>query len=161
MNENVDPLAELRDIHLPAPPELWPPALGWWILAALLTALFCYGIYRTYQIWQKNAYRRHGLKELESLFTREHQNTELLADINDLLKRVALKCSPREEVAHLTGESWVAFLDSKMPGHQFTMGAGQVLIDGPYAKASVDINRVELQKVVKTWIQTHQVADHD
>ena len=32
-----DPLAELRDIHLPGPIEVWPPALGWWLVAILLS----------------------------------------------------------------------------------------------------------------------------
>jgi hypothetical protein len=159
MAEVQDPLAALRDIHLPAPPDLWPPAPGWWVLGVLVIALCVYGAYLGRKLWRRNAYRRQGLKELDSLFARsESSTTELLADLNDLLKRVALSCSSRDDVAQLTGESWVAYLDSKIPGHEFTMGAGQVLIDGPYSETSHDINRSELQRVARLWIQTHRMA---
>jgi hypothetical protein len=159
MAEVQDPLAALRDIHLPAPPDLWPPAPGWWVLGVLVIALCVHGAYLGHKLWRRNAYRRQGLKELDSLFARsESSTTELLADLNDLLKRVALSCSSRDDVAQLTGESWVAYLDSKIPGHEFTMGAGQVLIDGPYSETSHDINRSELQRVARLWIQTHRMA---
>ena len=35
----ADPLAQLRDIHLPGPVESWPPAIGWWILLAIILLL--------------------------------------------------------------------------------------------------------------------------
>ncbi|MDP7406676.1 MAG: DUF4381 domain-containing protein, partial [SAR324 cluster bacterium] len=29
---NQDPLAALRDVHLPPAVSWWPPAPGWWII---------------------------------------------------------------------------------------------------------------------------------
>jgi hypothetical protein len=34
---NPDPLAQLRDIHLPEPVSWWPPAPGWWGLALVVS----------------------------------------------------------------------------------------------------------------------------
>ena len=34
-----DPLAQLRDIHLPEPVSWWPPALGWWLVAMTVMTL--------------------------------------------------------------------------------------------------------------------------
>jgi hypothetical protein len=159
-NEAVqDPLAELRDIHLPAPPELWPPAPGWWILAAIAAVGTCFLLYLAFRYWRRNAYRREAADELESLF-QQHQDEplKLLAATNELLKRVALTSFPRDAVANLSGESWVAFLDSTGGGHEFSMGPGQVLIDGPYSNLdTITFSESELLAVARGWIKQHRV----
>lgn len=155
-----DPLAELRDIHLPAPLEFWPPAAGWWLLAALALAGTIYGIYLLVRAWRSNAYRRQAVVELADIFANSNAEAQTqLANINELLKRVALSRFPREHVANLSGESWVAFLDQAMGGHEFTMGPGQILIDGPYAIHGANKeNLARLEPVVRRWIQTHKVV---
>lgn len=151
-----DPLADLRDIHLPPDIETWPPAPGWWILAALaLLGLLWAGRF-AYQAWQKSAYRREARRQLKHLFeTHQHDQQAFLLDYNSLLKRVALTTYPREDVANLTGEAWVSFLDRTGQTHEFTMGPGQVLIDGQYAPVTaVDVER--LHDLGQTWIKSHQ-----
>ncbi|HAD08873.1 MAG TPA: hypothetical protein DCF62_05290 [Porticoccaceae bacterium] len=42
---NSDPLAQLRDIHLPEAIGWWPPAPGWWLLTLLLIAALGYALW--------------------------------------------------------------------------------------------------------------------
>lgn len=162
MAEAPDPLAELKDIHLPAPPDLWPPAPGWWLLGIATALLVAYGLYVLYNLWRANAYRREAITELDSYFANERsEDKQLLTSVNALLKRVALSRFPRMDVAKLSGESWVAFLDSKIPGHDFTMGPGQVLIDGPYAETVAPVNRAALHQLARNWIKQHREVQHD
>ncbi len=159
-NEAIqDPLAELKDIHLPPPPEFWPPAPGWWLLAALATLACAYLIYLGVKYWRKNAYRRYALAELEQIFAQyKGQDSIIMTETNELLKRVALTRYPRDKVANLTGESWVAFLDASANVHDFSMGPGQVLVDGPYAndnKQGQPVDEAALFAAAQVWIKKH------
>lgn len=161
MNEATPPdlLAELRDIHLPPPIETWPPALGWWLLALLILAGICFGLKYLYSRWQKNAYRREAKQQLHQLYEANQSDQQsFLLGFNALLKRVALTTFPREDVAHLTGEGWVSFLDQTGNTHEFTMGPGQVLIDGQYAPISA-VDTQQLFELGQQWITRHEVLE--
>ncbi len=157
MQQAADPLAQLRDIHTPGMIEAWPPAPGWWMLAALGALLIIAGLVWLFRYWRANRYRREAMSELAQLFESWHKNDDDLAyleSLQKLLKRVALTSFPREEVAGLTGEAWVHFLDRTTGSHDFSMGEAEALIDGTYrTDISVDIESLHL--VAKGWIQKH------
>lgn len=154
-----DPLAQLKDIHAPPPVDAWPPAPGWFLLAALAlvaAGLIVYGLYR---LWRRNRYRREALRELADL----KQQYEAAGDAGDylsayarLLKRTALTRYPRDQIANLTGEAWVNFLDRSARTEEFSLGAGQVLVYGNYQPidaADIDVNR--LDELGRYWIKRH------
>ena len=62
----ADPLAQLRDIHLPEPVSWWPPAPGWWIVLLLSLAAVVLVIYYLRKYWLQRRYRRVALRELGS-----------------------------------------------------------------------------------------------
>src|SRR5690348_12337591 len=95
-------LSNLRDIVLPPEVALWPPAPGWWIVAAGSVAATAILIAMAVTRHRRNAYRRAALGELDAADAR---------DISAVLKRAALAAWPRGEVASLTGTAWLAFLD--------------------------------------------------
>ena len=155
-----DPLAQLRDIHLPPALDLWPPAFGWWLLLLLAVLLALATIWFFYRRWQAQAYRREGLDQLQQLFdiyTTNQDSTAYLAGCLALLKRVALTRYPRDRVARLTGEDWVNFLDESANTDEFSMGAGQALVTSGYEpEPAIDVPR--LHKVAEFWIKEHKEA---
>ncbi len=155
-----DPLAQLRDIHLPEAISAWPPAPGWWILTAVLLALLATGIYQLIKKLRRNRYRRQALKQLLTLEQYREQPSIYLAQLNQLLKQTALAANTTMNVAGLTGQQWLAFLDSSGKTTHFQLGAGNILLQGPYsadlssAKLSPDAI-TELHTIARQWIKHH------
>jgi hypothetical protein len=156
---DVDPgsLDRLHDIATPPPVPWWPPAPGWFVVAgialAVLSSVAWVGIAR----WRRNRYRREALTELDRI-TRDPRVPSSLTHIAELMKRVALAAYPRDWVASLTGDAWLAFLDATGGTDAFTRGAGRVLKEAAYRKdAPSDPSEiVNLSGVVRHWIAHHR-----
>lgn len=133
-------LSQLRDIHLPTPISWWPPAPGWWLLAVLVVAI-PFGLYALYRRRQRNNWRRSALTELARLrqqFQAQPSSTQMIvSELSVLLRRVAICCFPRDEVAMLSGDKWLAFLDRGMgDGAAFQSEQGRLLTTAPYVAAA-------------------------
>lgn len=132
----------LRDLHLPDPVGWWPLAPGWWVLITLAVAGIVYLLYRQYRRWRHNRLRRIALSELSRVYNNYRQGTDALTlakDISELLRRAMLAYSPRAEVAGLTGEQWLAWLDRGLDDQPFTTGVGRKIESLPYQRAeSID-----------------------
>ena len=59
-------LAALRDIHGAPEIPIWPPAPGWWVLAALLMVLLVWAGLKLIAYLRRMALRRRVLRQLES-----------------------------------------------------------------------------------------------
>lgn len=142
-------LSQLHDIHLPASVSWWPLALGWWLLLALLVVMLLvgFGFYRRYQ---RQRWRREALALLRQLQQQSLTPKMLVVEYSQLLRRVAISRFPRTEVAALTGEQWLVFLDQQMkvPGFQ---QQGRMLITAPYS-ATVEGDLDELSALCERWI---------
>lgn len=105
----MDPLAQLKDIHLPAPTSAWPLSLYWWLV--MLAALLIIGlaVYAVFRYSKKTRLTRLALTELAQL---QLQGCDV-CDLHKLLKRIALTSYPRETVASLHGQAWLEFLDQQ------------------------------------------------
>lgn len=105
-----DPLANLRDIHLPDPGGFWPPAPGWWILAALvLAALICLAVFLRRR-HLRNRWIRTARAELAALKQRQSADPRWFTDLNALLKRCARQRYPDAQPQSLSGDQWHEFL---------------------------------------------------
>ncbi|WP_166265267.1 DUF4381 domain-containing protein [Marinobacter caseinilyticus] len=110
-----DPLSELRDIHLPDPGGFWPPAPGWWLLAALALAGLGWCLWALYRRRQRNRWLIHALKELSQLARVQEPDLQWFNQLNRLLKRAARARFPERRPESLSGADWVAFLNETSP----------------------------------------------
>jgi hypothetical protein len=139
MPQDAASLQNLRDIVIPEPPTLWPPAPGVWVLLviALAVAIALFLLWRRTRA--RNAYRRAGIALLEDARTTR--------DVNVILKRVALAAWPRPEVAPLYGDDWAAFLDGNCARSRFSSLA-------PVDDATEPPR--ELTRSARIWIRHHR-----
>jgi hypothetical protein len=157
--EAEDPLSELADIHLPDAVGFWPPAPGWWVLAALaILALVL--LYRR-QLARIFVRRRLGsaLRELDTAYRtfeagsdRNADGLQLLHTFNAVLKRVALVHFNDPELPRLSGRAWLRFLDEMSGGNEFSAGAGQALGDGHY-RPVFDADAGALHALCRRWVE--------
>lgn len=162
----ADPLAELRGLHLPDPVGAWPPAPGWWGLAALVVVC---SVATTFWIRRRRrSVVRHALRELDGLArgTSDGDLQALATRLAALVRRVALLRFGRARVAGLHGSAWQQFLAETAPRKRrrrgrFADDAGLVLALAPYAPAGascltrngVAIDRRVLIAATRAWIE--------
>jgi Domain of unknown function (DUF4381) len=139
-----DALAKLHGLYQPPLPSWLPQTMGWYVLFAVATLLLAFGAWRGWRHWRANRYRREALRELE------HMD---IAEVPALLKRTALAAWPRDQVASLSGERWIAFLDAH---GGFSSTYGQVLLDLDYRASGTSANdEATLRRVAAEWIRNH------
>ena len=148
-------LSQLRDIHLPEPIGWWPPAPGWYFLAILILVALIVAIIFLTRHYLNGRARRQALRLLETYqqqYLEHHINHQLIAArLSELLKRVALVYFPREKVASLQGESWIAFLNDTGKGLNFN-AVQRELLELPY-QSEVACDFQPLFGLVRTWIR--------
>jgi hypothetical protein len=161
-------LGHLHDIVFPEPVSWVPQTVGWWAALVLVGLLLGWVGYATYNRWQANRYRRLALNQLRQieaeLCTLDRRVTALL-ELPVLMKQTVLACWKRSDVASLTGEDWLRFLDESYCGKGFTQGPGRLLPTLAYSPPSTlhqlsNIGSDEVKKLIvliREWIQHHRV----
>ncbi|WP_311567489.1 DUF4381 domain-containing protein [Photobacterium arenosum] len=117
---------QLADLHLPALPDPWPLAWGWWASALLVIILLAL----LYLVVNQLKARR-GLKAGKKQALRQLKHAQSVSELNTLLRQAALTYFPREQVAGLSGHQWMAFLDHRLPEQH----RGFVLLNDAWTQA--------------------------
>jgi Flp pilus assembly protein TadB len=120
----------LHDIVLPEPVSWMPQTIGWWVVLGLLLVVVAWAAWAAVRRRRANRYRRLALARLEAIeraLAAPASRAGALAELAVLVKETALACRPRAEVAALSGEPWLRFLDASYGGTGFTEGPGRLL----------------------------------
>lgn len=139
MPQDAASLQNLRDIVVPEPPPLWPPAPGVAVLVVIVVAATVALLLLWHRNRARNAYRRAGLALLGTARTTR--------ELDVILKRVALAAWPRCEVAPLYGDDWIAFLDGSCSRARF---ASLGPLEGGAEPST------QLRRLARTWIRHHR-----
>ena len=136
---SANPLLALRDIHVPPPPGFWPPAPGWIASACIVIAVAAVAVIVACRSWRAGQPRREALaalRALRALYRDGATDTEIALELSVLVRRVALARAPREEVAGLTGDRWIEWIESTLPrsGESFGTGLRAALLAAPYTR---------------------------
>jgi hypothetical protein len=159
-------LDQLDPLIAPAPISGWPPAPGWWFLAALILSIF---LLLRLRPWQRRQYqateaepaiepqRQVALDELSQMnrpYGGQPAN-QWLQQLNALLKRLCRTRYPDDHPHTLSGRAWLAFLDSRCPAAGLTRW--MVLVEGVYrAECRLDDKAIQgLEQAVQIWIRKH------
>ncbi|MFL3645674.1 MAG: DUF4381 domain-containing protein [Cellvibrionales bacterium] len=74
---NPDPLADLRDIHLPEAISIWPLAPGWFVVIAGCLAVIAWLAWRLNRRHRSRLYRRQALQQLQHIIDEGHSPQQL------------------------------------------------------------------------------------
>ncbi len=153
-----DPLAALQPLRTPEPLPWWPPAPGWWLLAALLLIALAWAAWRGWCRYRRNYYRRAARQDLQAILARhaEHRDSaRTLGELNTLLKAVALHAFPRAEVAALSGERWRSFLNRSLEEARTPLRFPEVIARA-HSPTPGPVDTVALQRCSETWLRRHR-----
>lgn len=94
------------------------------------------------------------MKAIEHRYTQDRDDTACLSAVNGLLKSVALRAYPRQEIAAISGEQWLDFLNGSMPqGPRFE----QDFLVAQYQRKPDALNLEQFFSAAKHWITRHEV----
>jgi len=156
-------LEGLHAIVLPAPVSWLPQTIGWYAVLTLLLGLGTWIGYRIRRRHRANRYRGLALVRLDEIerLLATGDRVAALAELPELVKRTALEAYPRAQVASLSGDEWLSFLDRSYDGTSFTDGPGRLLpklaYDPPAETGRPDSDEIRgLTNLLRRWIRHHE-----
>ncbi len=147
-------LNQLKDVHLPPPPSIFPLAPGWsgvMIITLLVLGTLLFFIWRILQHKQQLNEINQLLDHIE-LNHYSKDNSDTLAELSVVLKRVAILRLSQYKPHALFGREWLIFLDQHGKTTQFSNGIGQIL-ENVYQKNHLADPKA-LFAIVRQWIRT-------
>jgi hypothetical protein len=142
-------LRMLHDYYQPAPPAWTPQTVGWYGLFVTVLLSFLWLGIRSTLSWFKNRYRREAVRGVA---------VAAPAQFSILLKRAALAAWPREEIASLSGEAWLDFLNRTGTSEPFRTSPGNQIEEIALNESPAsEEDELALRRLAMKWIRRHRV----
>ena len=148
-------LAKLKEIALPEAVSYTPETLAWYILFAAILLLLLFFLWKRYQRYRKNLYRKTALKDLSRI-----KKEKAYRELPILVKRIVLVFAERNKIASLSDQKWLKFLNNSYKGNGFLSDTGKILIDLSYSTPNrinkYTENEIDaLFNLITEWIKKH------
>ena len=154
--KQTDPLAELRDIHLPDAISWWPLAPGWWLLITISLVAIVYICAMLLKGYNERLYRRQALQKIHQI--QGHDQQHLIA-LFEILKQVANSAYPQRNFASLAANDFVHFLQNscKTPVFKNIPDNWEALLYSNRQASSEQQKQLmeQLHSDAKSWIKQH------
>ena len=148
-------LKDFAEVIAPEGISWLPQTAGWlWLGLAILGLALHYG-WRALKHWYRNRYRREALVRLRAIENRGDPG-ELIADVNRVLKITALVAYSRENVAKLSGQSWVDFLNQQCEQPPFSDEHRELLASAVYRRQALNNQHGQLLQASACWVEQHK-----
>lgn len=141
----------------------WPLAPGWWLVVSLCLALLV--VVTTWYWWARRdpllpLYRdaRRSLKGLRRRVRRDSVK-DIASVLSELLRRIAMLGSERQDCAGLSGRAWLEWLAVHDPNGFDWTNHGQLLLVAPYAPDAPAVKRRQVRKLIDAalaWVDTSE-----
>jgi len=130
----------------------WPLAPGWWFVLGVCMSLLI--VFAMRYLWMRRdplASRcRDARRRLKVLRRRVRKDSvkDVASTLSELLRRVAILRSGRQDCAGLSDKQWLEWLTENDPNGFDWVNRGQLLLIVPYAPDGADIKRKPLFKLI-------------
>ncbi|MFT5758507.1 MAG: ABC-type transport system involved in Fe-S cluster assembly fused permease/ATPase subunit [Alteromonadaceae bacterium] len=104
----MEPLAQLKDIHLPEQVNNYPLSLGWWLLVIVIISMIIFIIIQIKRSKQGKRCQQQAIKQLKDQAADNHSTSSVL-------KWAAMQYFPRDNIARLYGAKFNEFLINALP----------------------------------------------
>ena len=81
-------------------------------------------------------------------FEQHRDAVKFSAKLSELLRRTMLAYAPRHDIAGLTGDDWLEWLDRDFDEPKFQTDTGRKLLELPYRRADDEVAAMDLIDVV-------------
>ena len=148
-------LQDFAEVIAPEGISWLPQTIGWLWLGLVILGLALYHGWRRAKHWYRNRYRREALLRLKALANRNDPG-EIIADINRVLKITALVAYSRANVAKLSGQNWVDFLNQQCEQPPFSTEQMELLANAVYRQQETNSQHSQLLQASTLWVEQHR-----